>query len=325
MEVTVMDITHRFSSMALVVLLLAGGYGHSCKAQSREAPALSSRSAPAASTGLPLLLGAGDRIDIQVFETPELSVKARVDQSGKVALPIGGQLEVEGLTPAQAALAVEKLLREEQVMLSPHVTILVDEYATQGVTLLGEVRSPGTYTLVGPRSLYEVLSLAGGVTQNEGSSITISSRRDPDHPTKIQVSSPNFSEIQRSTIVRGGDTVVVAKADMIFVVGDVGHPGAFYLQNGEPLSVLNALAFAAGLNHTAAGSKASIVRRTEDGARVIPVNVDHIMKNSEPNVIMAASDILVIPRSGAKVLLETALPGATAAVTGAVSTALVLR
>jgi polysaccharide export outer membrane protein len=294
-------------------------------AQTNETPRLIPRAVIPPIVSGPLLMGPGDLIEVQVFQTPELSAKIRVDQAGTINLPAGGQIQVEGMTAAQVGVAIEKILRESQIMLDPHVTVFADEYATQGITLLGEVRSPGTYTLLGAHSLYEALSVAGGVTANEGSSITITHRDDPDHPTVVKVNSANYSELQRSTVVEPGDTVLVAKADMIYVVGDVGHPGAYYLQNGEPLSVLNALALASGLNHTAAVSKASIVRQTSAGAQTIPLDLNRIMKNTNPNVILQAADIIVVPRSGVKVLMETAVPGATTAVMSAVSTALILR
>ena len=272
-----------------------------------------------------LLLGPGDLVDVQVFNTPELSAKMRVSQGGSITLPVGGEVPVDSLTPMQAATAVERRLRDGQVMGDPHVTVFVDEYATQGVTVIGEVRNPGTFTLLGEHSLYRAISAAGGTSSTAGASITISHRNETGHPVMIPVHSPNYSESVRSTMVEPGDIVVVAKADLIYVVGDVGHPGAYYEENGEPVSVLNAVALASGLNHTASASKASIVRKTPDGAITIPLNLTRIMANKEKNIAMEASDILVIPRSGMKVLLETALPGATTAVTSAVTTALVLR
>jgi polysaccharide export outer membrane protein len=273
----------------------------------------------------PLLLGPGDVIDIEVFNTPELSGKVRLDQNGIIVLPIGGEVNVNGLTAAQAGSAIELALKRAQVMLDPHVTAYVLEYATQGVTVLGEVRSPGTYYLFGSHSLYDALSAAGGATATEGASITITHLRDPEHSVSIPVNSPNYSQTQRLTVVEPGDTVFVAKADMFFVVGDVGHPGAFYLQNGEPLTVLDALALASGMNRTANVSKASIVRPTATGAMTIPLNLDKVMSNTAPNPVLQASDVLVVPRSGLKVFLEYALPGATNAVTGAVASALVVR
>ena len=311
------------SSLFLASIVLAGTqFG---AAQTTNSTSVALQSSMAITGASPLLLGAGDLMDVQVFNTPELSAKVRIGQGGSITLPAGAQIKVEGLTPIQAAAAVEKSLRDSEIMLDPHVTVFVDEYATQGITVLGEVRNPGTYTLLGGHSLYEALSAAGGMSANAGASITLTHRENPGEKEVVAMTSANYSETQRSMQVEPGDIIVVAKADMIYVVGDVGHPGAFYMQNGEPMSVLNALALASGLNHTAAVSKASIVRKTDDGARTIPLDLNKIMKNKEPNPILLSSDVLVVPRSGAKVFLETALPGATTAVTGAVSTALVLR
>jgi polysaccharide export outer membrane protein len=273
----------------------------------------------------PLLLNAGDLIDIQVFATAEFSERLRVDQEGLIHIPMAGDLDVKGLTAAQLGTAIEKRLKDAQLMLDPHVSATVLEYATQGVTLLGEVKSSGTYNLYGPHSLYDALSAAGGTTATAGASITITHRRDPQHQIVIPVNSPNFSELQRLTPVEPGDTIVVAKASMFYLVGDVVRPGAFYLQNGAPISVLNALSLSGGLNRTAKVSRASIVRPTATGAETIPLDLNKIMKNVQPDVMLQASDVLVVPRSGVKVFLETALPSATSAVTGAVSTALIVR
>jgi polysaccharide export outer membrane protein len=305
-----------------VVVCLASS--RSSIAQSTGSHVALQTSATVSSAG-PLLLGAGDLMDVQVFNTPELSAKVRVGQGGFITLPAGAQIKVDGLTPVQAGAAIEQSLRGSEIMLDPHVTVFVNEYATQGITVLGEVRNPGTYTLLGGHSLYEALSAAGGMSANAGASITLTHRRTPGEKDVVTMNSANYSETQRSMQVEPGDIIVVAKADMIFVVGDVGRPGAFYVQNGEPMSVLNALALASGLNHTAAVSKASIVRKTDDGAVTIPLDLNKIMKNKDPNLMLLASDVLVVPRSGVKVFLETAIPGATTAVTGAVSTALVLR
>lgn len=273
----------------------------------------------------PLLLGPGDLVEVQVFNTVELSGRVRLDQMGVIHLPVGGELDVNGLTPSQAGHAVEQKLHDAGLMVDPHVTIYVVEYATQGVTLLGEVRSPGTYNLFGPHSLYDAVSAAGGVTVTAGASITITHRKDPEHPVVIPVNSPNYSQLQRMTLVEPGDTILVAKAAMFYVVGDIGHPGAFYMQNGESISVLNALALAGGAAHTAKMGKASIIRPTTTGAETIPLDLNKIMRNEQPNVQLLAADILVVPRSGLKVLLETVVPGATAAVTSAVVTSLAVR
>ena len=321
---------HGLKVLALRMLgLLLFLIGYQVSAQSTlPVPSLSISSATTAYDPIQagaLLLGAGDLIDVQVFSTPELSGRMRIDQAGVVRLPIGGTLNLVGLEPADASGVFEEHLKDAQIMLDPHVTIFVVEYATQGVTVLGEVHSPGTYTLLGPHSLYDALSSAGGATSTQGASITVTHHNDPEHPVIVPLNSPNYSQLQRSTAVYPGDTIVVSKAFTISVVGDVTRSGTFYLQNGEPLSVLSAVALASGLNRTAKTSKASIIRPTASGAETIPVDLEKIMKNTAPNVMLQASDVLVIPRSRLKVFLETALPGATAAVVSATTSALIVR
>jgi polysaccharide biosynthesis/export protein len=272
-----------------------------------------------------LQIAAGDLIDVQVFNTPELSAKLRVSQEGLIKLPDATDVRVAGLTPLQAAAAVEKDLRDSQVMLDPHVTVLVTEYSTQGVSVLGEVRKPGTYLLLGQHSLYEALSAAGGVTQEAGSTIEITHQNAPLQPVTVPVNSPDYSQLQRLTQVLPGDVVVVSHAASIYVVGDVGHPGEYLIQHGQKLTVLNAIALAQGVNPTAKGSRASIVRKTATGAETIPVNLNHISKVDGENLALRPEDVLVVPRSGAKQLMNIVLPGLTGAVAGSVAAALTVR
>ena len=274
---------------------------------------------------LPLLIGVGDLLDVSVFDTPELSFKGRVDNQGQISLPVGGKVTVAGIDTVAAGKLVEAQLTAAQVMPSSSVTILDTEYATQGINVLGEVRQPGTYTLLGPHSLYDALSSAGGPLDTEGPRITITHRNDPDHAEIVEVSSPNYSEAQRKTRVYPGDTVYVSKADMVYVIGDVGHPGAFYLSRGQKFSVLNVVALAAGLNFTASEKNCAIVRPIGDKAITIPLNLTKIKHNQNGDTILMAGDVLVVPRSNLKQILTTALPGATSAVAAATADALIVR
>jgi polysaccharide export outer membrane protein len=271
-------------------------------------------------------IGAGDLLDVEVFDTPELSARLRVDQVGRITLPLGGDVDVRGLTVAAASGALEKRLISAQIMLHPTVMVSILEYATEGVTVLGEVRMPGIYTLLGPHSLYDALASAGGPSASEGATITITHANDANHPVIVKVTTPNYSAVQKATIVQPGDTIVVSRADLVYIVGDVNHSGAFYIQNGQPLTVLDLVSLAQGTTRTSAMSQASVVRPTPDGgAQTIRFNLDKVMKNQEKNLILEAGDVLVVPRSGWKIFGQTALPGLTNAVASAVSTALILN
>lgn len=293
--------------------------------QSASTPPSVDPAAPAQTNPVMLKIGPGDLLDLQVFNTPELSTQVRVSQDGLINVPDAGSVLVVGLTPVQASKAIEANLREAGVMLEPHVTVFVKEYASQQITVLGEVKKPGTYQLLGQHSLYEALSAAGGVTDQQGSTIAITHQDDPTHTETVPVSSPNYSQLQRRTTIKAGDTVVVSREESIYVVGDVAHPGEFFIRSGQHLTVLNAIALAQGLNPTAKTSKVSIIRRSGDGAITIPVNLSHLDDTTEIMRLLRPDDVLVVPRSGAKSFMSVALPGITGAVAGSVAAALILH
>jgi polysaccharide export outer membrane protein len=108
------------------------------------------------------------------------------------------------------------------------------------------------------------------------------------------------------------------------VLGDVGHTGAFTIQAGEKLDILNAVALAGGLLQTAEDKKATIIRKTPNGPVVIPVNIKDILHNKQPNILLEAADVLVVPRSGVKTFVQSALPALTnAGISAGVSAAVV--
>jgi polysaccharide export outer membrane protein len=315
--------------MVSAVLLLGYFLNLNAVAQNPGATVLSSQSgseqANQAQTVNAIYVGPGDLLDVQVFDTPELSAKLRVDESGVITLPLGGHVKVSGLSTVAAAQAVSTQLRDAQILQEPFVTIQIAEYATQGITVLGEVKSPGTYSLLGPHSLYDLLAAAGGTTITEGDSIVITHAGNVSAPQTIKVDTPDYSALQKTTMVFAGDTVVVSRAELVYVVGDVGHPGAFYMQNGAPLTVLDAVALAQGTTKTSAVAASSIVRKTATGAQTIRFNLNKIMQNKSDNFALMAGDVVVIPRSGFKDFVNIALPGATGAVTSAVATALIVQ
>jgi polysaccharide export outer membrane protein len=303
--------------------ILVGLCGYPATAQSTTATDKVVPYGPSVTQAGQIVLGPGDQIDVQVFETKELSGPLRVDQYGKIELPVGGQLEVAGLTAKEAASAIENRLREAQIMLSPNVSVSVVQYATQGLTVLGEVKAPGVYPLLGPHTLYDALAVAGGPTQLEGGTITITRHNDPDHPVIVNVNGPNYSQIQHSTPVFPGDSVVVSQADLIYAVGDVNSPGAIPIAYGRQLSLLNVLALARGTSTTAALKKAVIIRQSTEGLLLLPIDIKAVMMSKAPNPILQASDVLVVPDSDLKKFLQFALPSLTNIFANAGVTALI--
>ena len=264
-----------------------------------------------------LPIGAGDLIDVEVFDTPELSLsRSRVSPDGMVKLPVVGDIKVVGLTAREASSVIEERLRQLQIMIDPRVIVLITEYATQGIRILGQVKNPGTYLLLGQHSLYDAFAAAGGVTPQAGGIVTITHQEDPLHPEIVTVSSPEYSREDRLTQVRPGDVIVVSKASAVYVFGDVARPGELFIDNGQSLTVLQAVALSQGTARAAAVSKAAVLRQTPSGTVRIPININRIQRNLDVNIALQPADILVIPHSGLKQFVDSALPSATGAVVG---------
>ena len=142
---------YRVSSLgSTVVLLCSASLSAACCAQTPALPAGQAVGSPSASADTAsLVIGPGDLLDIQVFNTPELSTTARVDQDGSVKLALVSEIHVAGLTAEGAASVIERSLRDDDILLDPHVRVSVTQYASKGVTVLGEVQRPGNYPLFG--------------------------------------------------------------------------------------------------------------------------------------------------------------------------------
>lgn len=289
----------KFISLSFL-LVLAGGlplFAQNIMAVSSTIPATEVSSAPVAHT---LQISAGDLLDVNVFDTPELSGRLRVDGRGAISLPVAGDLAVSGLTAEEAGHAVEKKLLDANILKQPNVSVTVLEYATQGVTVLGEVKNPGVYPLLGAHGVLDMISAAGGTTPTAGKAITVTHRDDPTHPAIVNVESKPGSSEAVSVDVRPGDTLVVSHAGIVYVVGDVGKPGGFLIQNDDRLTVLQAIALAQGTNHTASLDHAKVIRKTNAAREELPVPLKKILANKAPDEPLADGDILFVPTSQAK-------------------------
>jgi polysaccharide export outer membrane protein len=264
-----------------------------------------------------LRISSGDLLELNVFDTPELSAKLRVSEAGEIMLPVAGTLKVSGLTAEQAAVAAEEKFRAADILKYPHVSIFIEEFATQGVTVTGEVKNPGIYPLLGSHTLVNLVSAAGGVTTTAGRAVTITHKFDPQHPEVVQLDNKPGS-VAANVDVNPGDTIEVSRAGVVYVVGDVAKPGGFLIDTNERLSVLQVLALAQGTNRTAALNKAKLIRKTTTGREEYAVELKRILDNQVPDMSLADGDILFIPASGFKTWQGRGVDAAIALTTGAI-------
>ncbi|MGH9556756.1 MAG: polysaccharide biosynthesis/export family protein, partial [Terriglobales bacterium] len=244
-----------------------------------------------------LRLGAGDLIDISVYGAPDLNQKARVTNSGEVYLPLVGYIRVDGLTIEEAQAAIEKRLVEGNFLKAPHVTVFISEYATQGASIMGEVQRSGIYPVLGSRRLFDLVAAAGGLTQKAGKTVSITHRDQSQVSATVVLSNDPAKSAAANVQVFPGDTIVVSKAGIIYVVGDVAHPSGFIMENNESLTVLQALALAGGNNSHASLDNAKLIRRTANGPTEVPIPLKKILSAQAADVNMQPEDILFVPAS----------------------------
>jgi polysaccharide export outer membrane protein len=247
-------------------------------------------------------LGIGDLIEINVFGVPELSIKTRLSGSGDIYLPLIDYVHVAGLTTDEAQELIQKRLEAGGFVRGPHVSIFVNESASQAVTMVGEINRPGAYPAVGERRLFDLISAAGGFTEKAGRIITIEHHGDPDQKVELHLSSNNLAEDTKDNVdIYPGDLIIVSRAGIVYVVGDVQHPSGFLVSEDNALSVLKALALAGGGTRTSALNKTRILRQTPTGIQEIPVRLKKILYAKAPDVALVKGDILFIPGSAGKV------------------------
>jgi polysaccharide biosynthesis/export protein len=246
-----------------------------------------------------LLIGPGDLLKISVLGAQDFDQETRVASDGNVTLALIGSMHLAGLSTDQASQLLRKRLMDGGYFSDPQVAVFEKEYATQGVSVLGEVQKPGVYPLIGPHHLFDVLSAAGGTTPKASDLVTITHHNQQQTPQTVKMSNdPNINE-KANVEVRPGDTVVVAKAGIVYVVGDVHRPSGFVMENNT-MTVLQAIAMAEGTNGTAALNAAKIIRKTPDGPTEIPLQLKKMLAAKAPDLKLQAEDILFVPGSAAK-------------------------
>lgn len=257
-------------------------------------------------------LGSGDLVEVTVYGVPELTTKARVTNDGDLYLPLIDYVHVGDLTLEEAQKVIEKRLDDGGFVRNPHVTIFINDYASQGITLLGAVGRPGIYPVLGDRRLFDLFSTAGGLTERASRTVSITHRDQPDKPQIVQLAR-NLTDAPESNVpVHPGDTIEVQRAPIVYIVGDVGRPSGLLVDNGT-LSVLQAVALAGGPNRTAKLDATRIIRKSNgpNGMTETVVPLKKMLRAKAPDVQLQADDILFIPVSGAKMLtgrgIETAL------------------
>ena len=268
-------------------------------------------------------IGSGDLLHVDIFDVPELSRDLRVSATGDISYPlIPGKIPVAGLTPFELESKIQQLLIENGLVSHPQVSVFVKEQNSEPVTVVGAVNHTMVYQMMRLTTLLEVLSAAGGISDDAGSVVIVTRpvwRGTPQTEPASATSNPVQDE-QKFTIrlqdllesgnsvhnipIYGGDTITVPRAGIVYVLGfGVAQPGGYVLQShGEQATVLKVVALAHGLTSFAKPDSAVIMRTNPaTGQRdEIPVHLKKIQNHKADDVPLQSNDILYIPDSRGK-------------------------
>jgi len=279
-------------------------------------------------------LGAGDRINMDVFNVPDYSREYPVLSDGTVNLPLIGVVSLQGLTLEQATLELTN--RYQRYIRRPVITLSLVSTRPIQLAIVGEVKRPGSYTvsatgtassgvsgISGTPTLTQALQLAGGVTELANIRSIEIRRPLPQNPnitTKVEVNLWELLQagnLNQDVALQDGDTVLVPTAVALSpgeatelseasfspesitvnVVGEVTQPGAISVPPNTPMN--QALLAAGGFNNRAAKGEVQLVRLNPDGTvsrRTIEVDFTHNV-NEQTNPVLRNNDAIVVERS----------------------------
>ena len=245
-----------------------------------------------------MLIGRGDLLEVTVYGT-DFNRQVRVNDAGEISLPLLGTVKVAGLSIPEGERVVARELAQRGYFNDPQVSIFDREYTSQAISVLGEVQKPGLYPLPGTRTLLDAISAAGGTTAKAGNKVTITRRGRPEHPEIVPLSYSAEASPANNPQVFPGDTIVISKAGIVYVVGDVKQPAGIVMENSQ-MTVLQAIAMAQGTNPTAKLNSSKVIRKMPDGPKEIPIQLKKILRAKATDVTLQPGDILFVPSSAAK-------------------------
>ncbi|HET6144562.1 MAG TPA: SLBB domain-containing protein [Candidatus Acidoferrales bacterium] len=264
-------------------------------------------------------IGVGDILDVHVNDEEEISGRYQVDQNGKVRISLlSSPLDAAGTTTFDLASRISQELKTQNILREPSTTVLILRAVTQNVSVLGAVVRPGVYPVEKPTTLLDVISLAGGLGPNAGNSLTVYHGSEAGVTTSAATTasapgtpllSVNINELlsakdrTANIMVHSGDVITVNTAPVVFVVGSVGRPGAFAIQDRRSqMTVLQAVAMAEGPTPNASLGKTIIIRQSTSSStrEEIPIDLKKVMRGKDSDQVLEANDILFVPQSGLK-------------------------
>ena len=242
------------------------------------------------------IVGPQDVLAITLFDQQDLSGKYTVEADGTFTFPLIGRVKAGGMSLRDVEQALRTQL-SDGFFKNPQVSVSVEQYRSQRIFVVGEVRTPGPYPLVGDMTLIEALARAGSTTEHAAGEALIVRSSDGSRSTgpvlpdqkngadviRVDIKALQSGRLSENATLRDGDTIFVPRAELVYVFGHVHNPGAYTLQSG--VTVLQALSLAGGVTDRGAMSRIRIARLLEGKRTELRVKLDDIVQPGDTIIV----------------------------------------
>jgi polysaccharide export outer membrane protein len=245
-----------------------------------------------------VVIGPGDTLHVHVYDTPEMDQSVLVGDDGTAPLLFVGAVALAGKTPLQAADAVQNAMLAKQLMQHPQVAVTLEKSGAMDVVVGGEVSHPGSFLLTTARPVLDLIDMAGGLTALADRHIVVEHRGANASAEKYFISNELQADKAAELKVWPGDRIIVPRAGLVYVLGDVGRPGGYSLGSTDSaVTLLQALALAESPNKTALYGRVRLLRRSGALYTLVPVNVNDVKAGKAPDPVLQSNDVVMVPFS----------------------------
>jgi polysaccharide export outer membrane protein len=249
---------------------------------------------PRAQSQADYVIGPQDVLTVQVFDQADLGGRYTVEADGTFSFPLIGRVKAGGMTLRNFETELKKKLADGYFR-NPQVTVAVEQYRSQRVFVMGEVRNPGPVPLTGGMTLVEALARAGSTLPSSSGEVAIvrapQSAKGPTLPDagkaadimRASIRDLEAGSMKQNIDLHDGDTIYVPRAESAYVFGQVKNPGAYAIQ--KDTTVLQALSLAGGLTDNGAQNRIKIVRLVNGEKREIKVKPTDLVKPGDTIIV----------------------------------------
>ena len=243
------------------------------------------------------VVGPQDVLTINSFDQADLSGRFAVDADGTFTFPLIGRVKAGGLTLRQIEAELKKRLKDDKYFVNPQLSVAVEQFKSQKIFIVGEVRTPGAYPLSGDMSLIEALARAGSTLPSASGEALIvhlgpgqttadvlATAKDAGNMVRVNLRDLESGVLSQNAVLRDGDTIFVPRALSVYVFGQVKNPGAYSLQQNK-MTVLQALSLAGGVTDNGSTNRIKIVRMVKGDKAEIRVKLGDIVQPGDTIIV----------------------------------------